>query len=76
VICASHVGSDRRIEYQVYIDFRSKFNGKNDASRHIVMVTRDLHGNEAVVGLYWGLHLQMENGSAGIFLTSHAGMAK
>ena len=41
--------------FQVYIDLRSKFNDKNDALRHIVMVTRDLHGNEVVVGLYWVL---------------------
>jgi hypothetical protein len=60
----------------VYFNLRCKLNGKNDASRHIVMGTHDLHGNEVVVGLYWELHLQMENGSAGIFLTSHAGMAK
>jgi hypothetical protein len=50
----------------VYFDLRCKSNGKNDASQHIVMGTHDLHGNEVVVGLYWGLHLQMENGSAGI----------
>ena len=50
--------------FQVYFNLRGTSNGKNDASRHIVMVTRDLHGNEVVVGLYWGLHLQMENGSS------------
>jgi hypothetical protein len=41
--------------FQAYIDLRNKFNGKNDASRHIVMGTHDLHGNEVVVGLYWVL---------------------
>ena len=43
--------------FQAYIDLRSKSNGKNDASRHSVMVTHDLHGNEVVVGLYWGASL-------------------
>ena len=43
--------------FQVYFDSSCKSNGKNDASRHIVMGTHDLHGNEVVVGLYWELHL-------------------
>ena len=41
--------------FQVCFDLRCKSNGKNDASRHIVMVTHDLHGNEVVVGLCWVL---------------------
>jgi hypothetical protein len=53
--------------FQVYIDLRSKSNGKNDASRHIVMGIHDLHGNEVVVGLYWGFTCKWRMDQPGFF---------